>query len=56
MKNNFGKIMNSKRMKLKRMIMEERFGMKMKRELAQNLRQKIETVRQRSISTIYLSV
>ena len=40
----------------KRMIMEGRFGMKMKRELAQNLRQKIETARQRSISTIYLSV
>jgi len=52
----FWKIMNSERMKLKRMIMEGRFGMKMKRELAQNLRQKIETVRQRSISTIYLSV
>ena len=32
------------------------FGMKMKRELVQNLRQKIETVRQRSISTVYLSV
>jgi len=56
MKNHFGKIMNTERMKLKRMIMEERFGMKMKKELAQNLRQKIETVRQRSISTIYLSV
>jgi len=52
----FWKIMNSERMKLKRMIMEGRFGMKMKRELVQNLRQKIETVRQRSISTIYLSV
>ena len=43
-------------MKLKRMIMEGRFGMKMKRVLVQNLKQKIETVRQRSISTIYLSV
>jgi len=55
-KNHFGMIMNSERMKLKIMIMEGRFGMKMKRELVQNLRQKIETVRQRSISMIYLSV
>jgi len=55
-KNHFGKIMNSERMKLKRMIMEGRFGMKMKRELVQNLKQKIETVRHSSLSTIYLSV
>jgi len=39
-----------------RMIMEGRFGMNMKSELVHNLRQKIETVRQRSISMIYLSV
>ena len=56
MKNHFGKIMNSERMKIKKIIMEGRFGMKMKKKLAQNLRQKIETVRQRSISMIYLSV
>jgi len=48
--------MNSERMKLKRMIMEGRFGMKVRRELVQNLRQKIETVKQRSISMVYLSV
>ena len=36
--------------------MEGRFGMKMKRELVQNLRQKIETVRQRSINMVYLYV
>ena len=40
-KNHFGKIMNSERMKIKRMVMEGCFGMKMKRELVQNLRQKI---------------
>jgi len=56
MKNHFGMIINSEKMKLKRMIMEGRFGMKMKKELAQNLKQKIELVRQRSISTIYLFV
>jgi len=54
MKNHFGKIMNSERMKLKRMIMEGHFGMKMKKELVRNLRQKIEVVRQKSTNMIYL--
>ena len=54
MKNHFGKIMKSERIDLKRMIMEGRFGMKVKKELVRNLRQKIEIVRQRSISMIYL--
>ena len=55
-KNHFGKIMKLERMNLKRMIMGERFGMKMKKKSVQNPRQKIEMVRQRSTSIIYPSM